>query len=322
MSTQEFIIEYLGFFLKVFTILAAFLLLACAKQTSKQKPVKFELLNKKRLKQIIANNKEVSGKKTVEKDLKSMLKKVDKMQDNLFIIDLKCDIKASEVESLREVVTAIIDVAKPGDRVLVKLESPGGEVAGYGLAASQIARFRNKNIHVTASIDKVAASGGYMIAAVADRIIAAPFAVVGSIGVIVQAPNLHNFLKKRDIDVIELTAGDYKRTLTLLGENSEKGKKKAQEQIDSIHESFKSHVAAHRSEVSIKDVGTGEIWLAKDAIDKKLVDSIQTSDDFISNSFNQFRVIKVNKDIAKTKMQKLQNIFANLNHSISSYNIY
>ena len=108
----------------------------------------------------------------------------------------------------------------------------------YGLAASQMQRIRDKKLKLTVCVDKVAASGGYMMAVVADKIIAAPFAVLGSIGVLAQVPNFHRLLKKHDVDFEMLTAGKYKRTLTMFGENTDKGREKFQEDIEDTHVLF------------------------------------------------------------------------------------
>lgn len=324
MNLMDYSLDYISFFLKALTVVLAIALLSLIKQKDKDMPVEFELINKKRLKTTIANMTEIANEssKSRQKELKKAIKKVNKLNDNLFVVDFKGDTKASEVKSLREIVTSIIEIANPGDRVLLKLESPGGEVTAYGLVASQIARFKNKNIHVTVAIDRVAASGGYLIAAVADSIIAAPFAVVGSIGVILQAPNVNKLLKNKDVDIVELTAGKFKRTLTVVGENTKEGKAKAQEQIDAIHESFKSHVTAHRPEVAIDEIATGEIWLAKDAVEHKLVDKIQTSDEFISSALTDFKVIKVSKKIKKCKMQKLQSMCEMIFQNITENKIH
>ena len=102
----------------------------------------------------------------------------------VYVLDFKGSMDAHEVASLREEVTAVLAVATPQDQVVVRLESPGGVVHGYGLAASQLQRLREKQIPLTVAVDKVAASGGYMMACVADKIVAAPFSIIGSIGVV------------------------------------------------------------------------------------------------------------------------------------------
>ena len=109
-------------------------------------------------------------------------------------------------------------------------------------------------IGMNATFDKVAASGGYMMACIGDRILSAPFAVLGSIGVVAQIPNLHRLLKKHDVDYEVLTAGEYKRTLTVFGENTDKGRQKFQEDLELTHVLFKDFVSRYRPQLDIDQV--------------------------------------------------------------------
>ncbi|EMD9245925.1 protease SohB [Cronobacter dublinensis] len=199
----------------------------------------------------------------------------------LYVLDFKGSIDAHEVSALREEVTAVLAVAKPQDEVLLRLESPGGVVYGYGLAASQLQRLRERQIPLTVAVDKVAASGGYMMACVANNIVAAPFAIIGSIGVVAQIPNFNRLLKRNDIDIELHTAGQYKRTLTLLGENTEEGREKFREDLNETHQLFKEFVHSMRPSLDIDAVATGEHWYGVQAQEKGLVDEISTSDDLI-----------------------------------------
>ncbi|HHF7374267.1 protease SohB [Legionella bozemanae] len=287
---MEFLSQYGMFLLKSVTIVIACLVVVAGFFSMSRKPKpKLEVtsLNKHYDHIISIMNKEVLGKKTPKK------KKNKEEQPTLYVIDFHGDIRASQVEQLRDEVTAILCTAKPRDEVLVRLDSPGGIVNSYGLAASQLQRIRDKNIPLTVSIDKMAASGGYLMACVANQIIAAPFAIIGSIGVVAQIPNFHRWLKKHDIDVELLTAGEYKRTLTLLGENTEKGRKKAQDDLEKIHAAFRNYVAEHREQLNIDQVSTGEHWLAKDAFDLNLVDKLCTSDDYIIEKIARYKTFKL-----------------------------
>ncbi len=219
--------------------------------------------------------------KRQKKERKMKAKGAGKEKPKAFIIDFKGDVQASAVTSLREEITAVLAVAEESDEVLVRLESPGGVVHGYGLAASQLKRVRNKNIRLTVSVDKVAASGGYMMACIADNIISAPFALLGSIGVVAQIPNFHRLLKKNEVDFELVTAGEYKRTLTMFGENTEKGREKFAEELEDIHLLFKDFVSENRPSVSIEEVATGEAWFGARALERKLVDELKTSDEYI-----------------------------------------
>jgi len=202
-------------------------------------------------------------------------------QQRLFVVDFHGDIRASAVSSLREEVTAILTVAGPSDEVLVRLESAGGVVHGYGLAASQLLRVKDRGLKLTVAVDKVAASGGYMMACVADRILAAPFAVLGSIGVVSQLPNFNRLLRRNDIDFEQFTAGEFKRTVTLFGENTDEGRRKHQEDIEDAHRLFKEFVHEQRSAVDIERVSTGEHWFGRRALALDLVDELRTSDDYL-----------------------------------------
>lgn len=199
----------------------------------------------------------------------------------VFVLDFEGNLRADATEALREEISALLQAAKPGDEVLLRLESPGGLVHAYGLAASQLKRIRDRGYKLTVAVDEMAASGGYLMACVADRIIAAPFAILGSIGVVAQMPNLHRLLKKNDVDVELHTAGEYKRTLTVFGENTEAGRAKFREELELTHTLFKQFVAEHRPIVNIDAVATGEHWYGQQALGLKLADELKTSDDWL-----------------------------------------
>lgn len=200
----------------------------------------------------------------------------------VYVLQFKGDMAASAVSSLRHEISALLAVARAGqDEVVLLLESPGGVVHGYGLAASQLARLRSAGIRLTVCVDKVAASGGYLMACVADEIVAAPFAVIGSIGVVAQIPNIHRLLKRHDIDVELMTAGEYKRTLTVLGENTEAGRRKFQQDLEETHDLFKDFVTQWRPQVDMTQVGTGEHWFGQRALSLALIDALRTSDDVL-----------------------------------------
>lgn len=222
---------------------------------------------------------------------------------SVYVLNFKGDVRGSQVESLRREITAILTSANHEDEVVIKLESGGGMVTSYGLAASQLDRIRKKNIPLTVCIDKVAASGGYMMACVADKILAAPFAVVGSIGVVAQLPNFHRLLKEHNIDVELLTAGKFKRTLTMFGENTDEGRAKFMEDIEEIHQQFKGYVKEHRPELDIESVATGEIWSGQAARERHLIDEISTSDEYLIDACDKGDVYLV-KFKEKKKMSE------------------
>lgn len=289
---MEFLSQYGLFLLKTVTLVIAILLLTAGIFSLGRKPkpkIEVTSLNEEYEHIHSLMQKEILGKKAEKKKKEKNKQK----PPTLYVIDFNGDIKASQVEQLREEVSAILSIAKPEDEVLVRLESPGGSVNGYGLAAAQLQRIRDKDIPLTVSIDKVAASGGYLMACVANSIIAAPFAIIGSIGVVAQIPNFHRWLKKNNIDVELLTAGEYKRTLTLFAENTDKGRKKFQEDLEQIHTAFRDYVLTNRSQLDIEKVSTGEHWLAKDAFDLRLVDKLATSDDYLLGKMQKFKAFKL-----------------------------
>lgn len=199
-----------------------------------------------------------------------------------FVLGFDGDVAASSVAALREEITAILQVAEAGkDEVLLLLESPGGMVHGYGLAASQLQRLRSAGLNLTVAVDKVAASGGYLMACVADKVLAAPFAVIGSIGVVAQLPNFNRLLTKHDIDYEQFTAGQYKRTVTLLGKNTDEGRQKFQQELEETHLLFKAFVHQYRPQLDLQRVATGEHWYGQQALDLHLIDCLQTSDDYL-----------------------------------------
>lgn len=228
----------------------------------------------------------------------------EKKRKRMFVLDFKGDIRASQVSGLRREITTVLSVADVYDEVLVNIESGGGTVHGYGLAAAQLERVRNKNIALTVCVDKVAASGGYLMACVANKIIAAPFAIIGSIGVMAQIPNVHRLLKKYDVDVELLTAGEYKRTLTVMGENTDKGRQKFLEDIQIIHDQFKNFISKFRPQTDISTVATGETWSGQVAISMNLVDEVLTSDEYIVTSCETADVYRVKYEIKRSLPEK------------------
>lgn len=226
-------------------------------------------------------------------------------RSRLFVLDFDGDIEASQVAALREEVSALLQVARPDDAVLLRLESGGGIVHGYGLAASQLKRIRDHGHRLHVSVDKIAASGGYLMACVADEILAAPFAVLGSIGVVAQLPNFHRLLTKHEIDVELHTAGEYKRTLTLFGENTEAARSKFQQELEEIHGLFKSFVSDNRSKLAIEHVATGEHWYGTQALTLGLIDRIQTSDDFLLTQVKDHDVYEIRYRVKRGLREQL-----------------
>ena len=215
------------------------------------------------------------------------LAKKGSQRQRIYVIDFKGDIRATATASLREEVSAVLAVASEDDRVLVRLENSGGTVHEHGLAASQLLRIRQNGLRLIVSVDKIAASGGYLMACVASQLIAAPFAIVGSIGVVAQLPNFHRFLEDRGVDFEQITAGRHKRTLTIFGKNTDEGREKLKEEIEDVHALFKAQIAAHRPQLDIETVATGEYWHGTRALELGLIDEVRTSDDFLAEAASE-----------------------------------
>jgi serine protease SohB len=299
---MAFLAEYGLFLAKTLTILLSFIfaLALIFSVASKHKRDDEELeiipLNEK-FKSLKTELSKVLLSKAAYKKLRKAQKKEKKPDIDhrpaLYVIRFEGDIRATEVKQLREVISAILTQATPKDEVLALIESPGGMVHSYGLAASQLDRIKRQNIPLTIAVDKIAASGGYMMACVANTLLAAPFAIIGSIGVIGQLPNFNKLLEKHHIDVEQHTAGEFKRTLTMFGKNTEQGRKKFQEELEQTQHLFKGFIKSHRPQVDIDAVATGEHWYGTDALNLQLVDQIITSDEYLQNKLNTHRLFEV-----------------------------
>lgn len=253
-------------------------------------------------------HQEKAERKAQKKALKKLpaketLSELPQEKSRVFVIDFDGDLQATAVEQMRRVLSAVLGVATKNDEVVVRLDSGGGVVHSYGLAASQLERVKQHGVKLTVCVDKVAASGGYMMACVANQLLCAPFAVIGSIGVVAQLPNFNRLLKKHDIDFELLTAGEHKRTLTVFGENTEEGRQKFREDLEDTHALFKEYVVDQRPVLDIEKVATGEIWLGRRALELQLVDGIQTSDEYLIAACERATVLEV-KFVARKSLQE------------------
>ena len=316
---MEFLFVYGLFLAKAITIVVAIVVVVglivgmAAKQKQTSGNLEFESLSehfddiKSQAQHVLLDKDELkkAEKEEKKKQKKKSAKAGEDKKSNMFVLHFNGSMNAQEVEQLREEITAVLCVATKGDEVLVNVESGGGVVHGYGLAASQLQRIKDKEIKLTVSVDKVAASGGYMMACVADHIMSAPFAIIGSIGVIAQLPNFNKVLKKNDIDFEQHTAGDFKRTLTMFGENTAEGRNKFKAEIEDVHLMFKEFVQQHRPQLDIDKVATGEYWYGQRAKELNLVDELKTSDDFLMEANNQFKLFSIKYAAKKSLAQKL-----------------
>ena len=302
---MEFLAEYAGFLARTVTVVVAIVMVLLVVAVLRQKGQRSAgHLNVRKLNEFYRELREHLEDSVLHKDQLKRQRKAEAKahkaeqkkpvdKPRVFVLDFDGDIKASATEQLRHEVTAVLSMAQPTDEVVVRLESGGGMVHAYGLASSQLARLRDAGLPLTVCVDKVAASGGYMMACVANRVLAAPFAVLGSIGVVAQLPNVHRLLKKHDIDVEVLTAGEFKRTLTVFGENTDKGREKFQEDLELTHQLFKGFVSRYRPQLDIDKVATGEVWLGLSALEHELVDGLQTSDEYLARRANEAELFQL-----------------------------
>lgn len=290
----EFFADYGLFLAQLLTIFAVGLIalvaiLGATRRGTHADGLEVKHLNRQYEEQADVLHRAVQGKDRFKKVLKLRAKtrkkerrdKEPSTKSKLFVLDFKGDIRATATASLRKEVSAVLAVATEGDQVLLRLENSGGTVHDHGLAASQLMRIKGRGIPLLVAVDKVAASGGYLMACVADRIIAAPFAIIGSIGVLAQLPNFHRLLENKGIDFEQVSAGRYKRTLTMFGRNTEEGREKLREELVEVHDLFKQQISEHRPQVDVEGVATGEHWYGRKALELKLVDEINSSDDYL-----------------------------------------
>ena len=311
----EIFLEYGLFLLKVITVLISVIVLisfvAASKKSNAAEGLEIENLNEKykglsdSLNKAVMEKDEWKKKQKSEKAIAKKNKKKKTRKPKAYILDFIGDIKASAVPSLREEVTAILDIAKRNDQIVLRLDNHGGVVHEHGLAASQLARIRQKKIHLTVVVDKVAASGGYLMASVANKIYAAPFAILGSIGVIAQLPNFNRLLDNYGVDFEQITAGQYKRNVTMFGKNTDEDREKLKDQLEEIHELFKSSVNEYRPQLDLERVATGEHWYGSKALELGLIDEIKTSDELLIEMAKKYEIFSVKLKVKKPLKKRL-----------------
>ena len=311
----EIFLEYGLFLLKVITVLISVIVLisfvAASKKSTAAEGLEIENLNDKykglsdSLNKAVMEKDEWKKKQKSEKAIAKKNKKKKTRKPKAYILDFIGDIKASAVPSLREEITAILDIAKRNDQIVLRLDNHGGVVHEHGLAASQLARIREKKIHLTVVVDKVAASGGYLMASVANKIYAAPFAILGSIGVIAQLPNFNRLLDNYGVDFEQITAGQYKRNVTMFGKNTDEDREKLKDQLEEIHELFKSSVNEYRPQLDLERVATGEHWYGSKALELGLIDEIKTSDELLIEMAKKYEIFSVKLKVKKPLKKRL-----------------
>ena len=320
----EFFAEYGLFLLKAMTIVAAIVVVigtaaAAGKRAGHHEGLEIESLNKKyqllaaALKQAVMKKADWKAEVKATKERDKAEAKSDEKRPRAFVIDFKGDLKASAVPSLREEISAVLEVATADDQIIVRLENYGGVVHEHGLAASQLVRIRDRDIPLIVAVDKVAASGGYLMACVANKIVAAPFAILGSIGVIAQLPNFNRLMESHGIDFEQITAGKYKRNITMFGKNTDEDRAKLKEELEEVHGLFKGAVSKYRPDLDLDKIATGEHWYGTRAMELGLVDEIRTSDELLAELANEWDLYRVAYKI-KQPLQK--RLMANLDGAL------
>ncbi len=328
---MEFLTEYGLFLAKTATFVIALLIIigAIGGLVMRQKLAHEDKIEVKKLnihyqnmalslKSALLSKHDFKQEQKAQKKKQKQDKKAAKSKDtkkHIYVLNFDGDIKASSVDDLREEISAILTTATASDEVVVKLESGGGMVHGYGLAASQLKRIRDKDIPLTVCVDKIAASGGYMMACVGNKIVSAPFAIIGSIGVLAQIPNFSKVLKDKNIDFEQFKAGQYKRTVTFFGETTDEDRQKMQSEIEQTHFLFKDFVKQQRPSLDIEKVATGEHWFGTEALELGLVDKIQTSDDYLMDQAQQADILEVSFQAKKKLKDKIPLLAAILNQT-------
>jgi len=320
----EFFAEYGLFLLKAMTIVAAIVVVigtaaAAGRRAGHHEGLEIESLNKKyqllaaALKQAVMKKADWKAEVKATKERDKAEAKSDEKRPRAFVIDFKGDLKASAVPSLREEISAVLEVATADDQIIVRLENYGGVVHEHGLAASQLVRIRDRDIPLIVAVDKVAASGGYLMACVANKIVAAPFAILGSIGVIAQLPNFNRLMESHGIDFEQITAGKYKRNITMFGKNTDEDRAKLKEELEEVHGLFKGAVSKYRPDLDLDKIATGEHWYGTRAMELGLVDEIRTSDELLAGLAKEWDLYRVAYKI-KQPLQK--RLMANLDGAL------
>jgi serine protease SohB len=313
---MEFLSDYGLFLLKVVTVVIGIVVVivavtAAGRRAASHEGLEIEDLNKKYqslaalLRKAVMNKSDWKAESKAQKARDKAEAKKEQSRARAFVIDFKGDLKASAVPSLREEISAILDVATEKDQVIVRLENYGGVVHEHGLAASQLVRIRDRGIPLLVAVDKVAASGGYLMACVATRIIAAPFAILGSIGVIAQLPNFNRLMDSHGVDFEQVTAGDYKRNVTMFGKNTDTDRARLKEQLEDVHSLFKAAVSAYRPDLDLDQVATGEHWYGTTALELGLADELKTSDELLADLAGEWDLYRVAFKIKQPLQKRL-----------------
>ncbi|MDP3296608.1 MAG: signal peptide peptidase SppA [Thermodesulfovibrionia bacterium] len=185
----------------------------------------------------------------------------------------------------RDVIDELKTYAKDSSikAVVIRIDSPGGAVAPAQEIYKEIVKLK-KEKKVVASMGSVAASGGYYIACPADKIVANPGTLTGSIGVIMEIPNIEGLMKKIGVETKVIKSGKHKDIASMFKSMTEEERKILQSVLDDVHDQFIRAVSEGRNMKyeNIKELADGRIFTGKKAKELGLVDTLGNLDDAVN----------------------------------------
>lgn len=282
-------------------------------------------------------NKNSSKAKTVELNKKldsTYAKTSDKAQDKIALISVKTIIDDSIVDSI----TAKLRAAREDEdikAIILEVDSPGGGVYASNSIWNEVMKVKVSSKPVVAFFNGLAASGGYYIAAPADKIVAAPCTITGSIGVITQAMNYSELMKKIGVKKLVFKSGRYKDMLSSHRPVTEEEERIVQDLIMKIRERFIKVVSEGRKmdEVKVRKLADDAlIYLAEDALELGLIDQIG----YLEDAFEAAKKLAkletaslVRYEMEKSlvsgfyeKIERLQETISGLFHPRSQFQFY
>ncbi|WP_343192796.1 S49 family peptidase [Buchnera aphidicola (Taiwanaphis decaspermi)] len=219
-------------------------------------------------------------------------KNVYNKKSNLYILDYNDKIKKNKIKKLREEISSIILVAKKNDEVLLRLENTSDIVYEYGLVIAQLQRLRKKGIKLIISIDKIVSNGGYIIACVADHISASPFSIIGPINIVVNIPNIDKYTQTSNLNN-QLNDCNTFTKLTLIKNNTKIYVNKIFNKLDIKKYIRNSFIKDMRPSLNLNKIFNQNYWIGENAINEKLIDSINTSDDILFSKKDTHNLLKI-----------------------------
>ncbi len=214
------------------------------------------------------------------------------------------DLNASGDQRLSEAIDEVLVNRDHFEEAVVIIDSPGGTTHGYGHAYALLERLSASGLKVTACIDRIGASGGYLMALPADRILAGPFAIVGSVGVVAGIPNVKRLLEEKGVSYRLFVAGDKKRVVHFADDDGPEVREYMDEKLAGIHTQFLQAVEKHRGDrVKLDEVRSGDHWSAEESVEKGLglVDELQTSAEYLLERNREVALVMIERRVDITE---------------------